>query len=122
VATYIIMASHYVEEICYLQVEAIDEAHAILKAKEYADEYGCDWQDGDNSKDLAFQTLKGGDADWAKDNAYVVPLPSDEKDADDDPEDDGYPPKCTDPEGHAWVSVEFGEQCYCEHCGADGNA
>jgi hypothetical protein len=48
-------------------------------------------------------------------------------------EDDGYPPPCTNPEGHKWVysgtayggddeSYHGEGRCYCEHCGADGDA
>jgi hypothetical protein len=43
-----------------------------------------------------------------------------EMDVDDDDE-------CTDPRGHSWVvqdtdEIEGEGRCYCEHCGADGDA
>jgi hypothetical protein len=40
-------------------------------------------------------------------------------DADDD---DGYPPRCSDPAGHRCVTSEETGRCYCENCLADGDA
>jgi hypothetical protein len=37
-------------------------------------------------------------------------------------DDEGYPPRCSDPNGHEWPRVEESERCLCVHCGADGDA
>lgn len=41
-------------------------------------------------------------------------------------EDDGYPPPCIDRNGHSWVVADEDNggdgRCYCEYCGADGDA
>ena len=34
---------------------------------------------------------------------------------------DGYPPACSDPGGHSWVTIDDTGRCYCEHCRADGD-
>ena len=39
-----------------------------------------------------------------------------------DDDDDGYPGPCTSPEGHSWQIDETSDRCYCEYCGADGDA
>ncbi len=40
----------------------------------------------------------------------------------DDDEEEGYPPKCSAPDGHSWVFSDYDDRCYCEYCGADGDA
>ena len=37
-------------------------------------------------------------------------------------DDEGYPPRCSDPTGHEWPRVEESERCPCVQCGADGDA
>jgi len=34
---------------------------------------------------------------------------------------DGYPPACSDPGGHSWVTIDDTDRCYCKHCRADGD-
>lgn len=46
---------------------------------------------------------------------------SSESDEHDD-DDDSYPPKCSSPGGHSWVVNDETDRCYCEFCGADGDA
>ena len=37
-------------------------------------------------------------------------------------QDEGYPPACTNPSGHEWVTSEEDDRSYCCYCGADGDA
>lgn len=43
-------------------------------------------------------------------------------DYNDDDGDDEYPPPCTNKTGHSWVCSDEDDRCYCEYCGADGDA
>jgi hypothetical protein len=37
-------------------------------------------------------------------------------------DDEGYPPRCSDPNGHEWPRVEESKRYLCVHCRADGDA
>lgn len=38
-------------------------------------------------------------------------------------DDDGYPERCSNPNGHEWSNPESeADRCYCIWCGADGDA
>ena len=38
------------------------------------------------------------------------------------PDDEDYPPACTDSDGHRWAISDETDHSHCKHCGADGDA
>jgi hypothetical protein len=63
----------------------------------------------------------------------IVPDPDDDPDDDEPPEEEGYPGRCSNPEGHKFecTGTAYGGdderwhgegRCLCVYCGADGDA
>ena len=97
-----------------------------------------DVDDEDDLEDMIDEAISDSlDVDWtSRDGAKAVlraleeagfvvikPAPAAAPLDDGDDEDDGYPPRCTNPGGHEYPrDIEESERCLCVHCGADGDA